>query len=545
VLSLSQLRTCGVELRPHEAVAIAQELITNETSHPERGAKEEPLQLDSVLISEDGTVAVNPACAGSLSIFDVGRLLEGALLQPGGEDVPGGLRYTIARALLQVEAFPFQSLDELSSALERFESGDRAEVIRGVVARADTGAPHAVIVQAPAERQPQDQTGAIPTSDDFQPQLFEADLEIRAPVSVPESPPPPVAPVLSLMSRRRAVPAVVVGALAVMMACGFAWLRWHVRPTLTSTPAAFAEVSEANGGVGVASSATTDVGGGRNGTLTIDTRRILSEVLVDGERRGTTPLTLALTSGVHTITVRSGSDERVVPLTIPAGTHIIQYFDMKAAEPVAALGRVFVATDPSGARVAIDGQLRGTSQLNVPDLTAAEHIVTVTGAAGTAERRVTVTAGHTASLTFLLPKVSGPVGGWVSIAAPFDVEVVENSQIIGTNRMNQIMLAVGRHDVMLMNRSLEYEEARTIVVTAGETMVIRIVPPTVPVSVNARPWAEIMLDGNSVGQTPIANLPVTVGPHEIVFRHPQFADRKQTVMVTAKGANRIATDFTK
>ena len=83
MLSLLHLRTCGVELRPHEAVAIAQELIADEASHPERGAREEPLQLDSVLISDDGTVAVNPACAGSLSIFDVGGLLEAALLGPG------------------------------------------------------------------------------------------------------------------------------------------------------------------------------------------------------------------------------------------------------------------------------------------------------------------------------------------------------------------------------------------------------------------------------------------------------------------------------
>ena len=62
---------------------------------------------------------------------------------------------------------------------------------------------------------------------------------------------------------------------------------------------------------------------------------------------------------------------------------------------------------------------------------------------------------------------------------------------------------------------------------------------------NARPWAEIVLDGNSVGQTPIANLLVSVGPHEMVFRHPQLGERKQTVVVTAKGPNRIAADLTK
>src|SRR6185295_7390557 len=60
------------------------------------------------------------------------------------------------------------------------------------------------------------------------------------------------------------------------------------------------------------------VGEPRPGSLTIATRPAGSEVLIDGERRGATPLTLALTPGPHTITIRSGGDERVVPLTIAA-----------------------------------------------------------------------------------------------------------------------------------------------------------------------------------------------------------------------------------
>jgi hypothetical protein len=80
---------------------------------------------------------------------------------------------------------------------------------------------------------------------------------------------------------------------------------------------------------------------------------------------------------------------------------------------------------------------------------------------------------------------------------------------------------------------------------AGQTTPIRVDPPKVSVSVNARPWAEVLLDGSSVGQTPIANLLVAVGPHEMVFRHPQLAERRQTITVTAKGPNRVAADLTR
>ena len=80
---------------------------------------------------------------------------------------------------------------------------------------------------------------------------------------------------------------------------------------------------------------------------------------------------------------------------------------------------------------------------------------------------------------------------------------------------------------------------------AGQTATLRIDAPKVSMSVNARPWADVIIDGAGVGQTPIANLPVTIGSHDVLFRHPQFGDRRQTFVVTAKGPNRIAVDLTK
>jgi serine/threonine-protein kinase len=202
-------------------------------------------------------------------------------------------------------------------------------------------------------------------------------------------------------------------------------------------------------------------------------------------------------------------------------------------------------TDPPGARVSVDGKARGTSPITVTDLTPADHKVTVTSDTASAERTITVTAGGTASVMFSLPRVSGPVGGWLAISAPFDVEVVEHDDVIGSGGTSKIMLAAGRHDITLLNRTLGYQEVRKVDVTAGKTMSIKVDPPKVNISVNARPWADVSLDGASLGQTPISNLQVAVGTHEMVFRHPQLGERRQSVTVTAKGPNRIAADLTK
>lgn len=280
------------------------------------------------------------------------------------------------------------------------------------------------------------------------------------------------------------------------------------------------------------------------GHLSVNTRPEGSEVLVDGQPKGVTPLTLALSSGPHTITVRNEADERLIPLTITAGAEVTQYFEMKRAEPASVVGDVSVLTDPPHARVLVDGQPRGISPVVVGNLTPGEHKISVANDTGSAAGTVAVTAGSTVSVMFSLSQVSGPVGGWLSISSPFAVDIVEHDDVIGSGA-SRIMLAAGRHDLTLANRSLGYEVAKRVDVTAGKTTPVRIEAPKVSVSVNARPWAEVLLDGTAVGETPIANLLVSVGSHEVLFRHPQFSEQKQTVLVTVKGPNRIAADLTK
>jgi len=231
-------------------------------------------------------------------------------------------------------------------------------------------------------------------------------------------------------------------------------------------------------------------------------------------------------------------------VTVTAGADIVRDLEMTAAAPSEAFGQLSVGTDPAGARVTIDGQPSGTSPVTIEQLTAGDHLVSVTSATGSADRRVTIAAGHAASVMFSLPKASGPLGGWLSVSAPFDVQVIERDDVIASGS-SKIMLAAGRHDVVLANRALGYEEARRLDVTAGQTTVVRIDPPAAAINVNARPWADVTIDGTDIGQTPISNATVSIGSHQLVFRHPQFGERRETVLVTVKGPNRVAVDLTK
>ena len=281
------------------------------------------------------------------------------------------------------------------------------------------------------------------------------------------------------------------------------------------------------------------------GKLTVDTRPAGAQIIIDGVVRGTTPLTLSLPAGVHNVTLRRGTDERSVPVRLSAGAEVTHYFELTSAAPAAAKGQISVVTEPPGARVQIDGRSHGTAPVTVSDLAAANYRVAVSSPAGTAERTVAVANGATTSVVFSLGNAATAAAGWVLFTAPFEVQIGEDDVVLATARSARISLKTGTHRLSLVNEALQFEETRQVVVTAGQTTTVKVDPPRVPVSANARPWADVIIDGTNVGQTPIANLPVTIGQHEVIFRHPEFGEQRRTMVVTMRGTNRIAVDLTR
>jgi hypothetical protein len=284
----------------------------------------------------------------------------------------------------------------------------------------------------------------------------------------------------------------------------------------------------------------------QSGRVTINTRPEAAEVVIDGQRQGTTPVSLTLTPGPHLMAIRLNGTERVVPLAVAAGSETSHYLELAVPESRAtSRGRLSVATHPPGARVKIDGRLYGTSPVEVADVTAGRHVVSVESDTASAERTITVGFGDTTSVVFSLPRdaTTAAQAGWVTIAAPFDVQVLERGEVIGSSDATKLMMAAGRHEVVLVNQGLGYQESRRVDVLPGRVATVRIEPPKAAVSVNARPWANVTIDANDLGQTPIANVLVPIGRHRVTFRHPQLGDREQTVVVTTKGPNRITADL--
>jgi PEGA domain len=288
---------------------------------------------------------------------------------------------------------------------------------------------------------------------------------------------------------------------------------------------------------------TTPLVGPAEGTLTVDSRPEGAQVSVDNIARGTTPLKLTLAAGEHTLELQNGSALRSVPLVIQPSVVMSQYIDLPAAAPVSS-GRIDVTSDPPGARVSVDGVPRGVTPASIGNIGAGTHTVTIVDDSATVTRTVAVSAGSTASVVAsLLP--AGPSAGWIAFRAPFEMQVLEGGRLVGSTGAERFMLPAGRHELVLASPALEFESAMTVQVGAGTTVTPIVTIPNGVLSINATPWADVFLDGRAVGTTPLANLPVAIGSHEIVFRHPQFGEQRQTIVVKARTPARIGVSLAK
>jgi PEGA domain len=130
-----------------------------------------------------------------------------------------------------------------------------------------------------------------------------------------------------------------------------------------------------------------------------------------------------------------------------------------------------------------------------------------------------------------------------TISSPLVLQVFEGDRLLGSTADGTISVAPGRREVDLVNTSVGYRARQTVYVRPGTIASIGVSLPSGRVSVNASPWAEVFIDGKSVGETPLGNLSVPIGEHEFVFRHPQLGERRQTATVRADGLTRVTADL--
>lgn len=287
-------------------------------------------------------------------------------------------------------------------------------------------------------------------------------------------------------------------------------------------------------------------------SLTIESVPAGADVLSGGAWKGKTPLTLSVTPGEHNFELLHDGHRKPLRAVAQAGAAVVHHVEFDLPGPEAKKASLRIATEPSSLRVVVDGVAKGTSPLTVEEIAAGKHTIQVFGASGRFERDVEVAEGESAAVIITAltatappPRPAGPSAGWLTVASPVALQIIEGRDIIGTSASSRIMLPTGRHELVLTNAEIGFTEKRIISITAGESATVKVQLPNAPLSINAVPWAEVWVDGVKLGETPIGNHSVRLGPHEVVFRHPELGERRQTVTVTATKPARVSVDMRK
>jgi hypothetical protein len=155
-VSVAEVRGAGVTIEAEEAVAIAQQLMAALRGGANADAIERPHgppTSENVYLDGDGWVICR-ACETTPAVSEMAIFLQ-AMLPAESVHVPGGLRYAVARALLDVDVPPFDSLDDFSETLARYERGSRQQIVRRVLQRLHTRRSLAPMYAGDRRRNPQ------------------------------------------------------------------------------------------------------------------------------------------------------------------------------------------------------------------------------------------------------------------------------------------------------------------------------------------------------------------------------------------------------
>jgi hypothetical protein len=267
------------------------------------------------------------------------------------------------------------------------------------------------------------------------------------------------------------------------------------------------------------------------GTLVVQASIEGVEVFVDGHSRGRAPLNLELPAGRHTIEMRGPGATKSFPVEIAAGVSTTQ--NVKWPTPGRPTGSLRVTSTPPGARVLLDGEVRGMTPVVIEDVSAGSHTVTLESEAGSVRRSVKVEVGATASVDASI------FAGWLQVFAPFQVTVFTKGRPVGSDEDGKLMLPSGTHQLEFVNEGLGVRLKRAVEITPGGTTPVSIEAPRGSVAVEAPDGTEVWIDGELKGTTPLPPIGVTVGTREVVLRHPQLGQRRRVPQVSASEPTRV------
>jgi PEGA domain len=227
-----------------------------------------------------------------------------------------------------------------------------------------------------------------------------------------------------------------------------------------------------------------------------------------------------------------------------------------ATEAPAPVGAAVLIESPEpGANVLVDDQPVGVTplQLNVGPRIKSIRVLPPPAATLDLDQKVIETTGVAEpaqpaartndKLADLARLPAAQRRGAFRLSSPVELHVLDGDRVLGSSGDGPIVATAGRHEFEFVNSAIGYRARRVIEVRPGQITSLSVTLPNGTMNINAVPWAAVWIDGNPVGDTPLGNLSISLGEHDIVFRHPQLGERRERTLVRADGVTRVTVNL--
>ena len=142
-----------------------------------------------------------------------------------------------------------------------------------------------------------------------------------------------------------------------------------------------------------------------------------------------------------------------------------------------------------------------------------------------------------------LPAAVPPRSGGFRITSPIELHVLDGERLLGSSQDGPIIARAGRREFDFVNSVIGYRTRREVDVKPGQITAVTVTIPNGRLNINATPWASVWIDGTAYGDTPLGNLSIAPGEHEIVFRHPQLGERRERTLIKPDTPARVAVNL--
>ncbi len=245
-----------------------------------------------------------------------------------------------------------------------------------------------------------------------------------------------------------------------------------------------------------------------SGVLEISSIPTGAEVFIDNQRQGTTPFQLEMDPGSYSV--------RLAYPEYQGKSEIVQVMPGEATMRVFDLAPSFiiqVPANPAEAKVKIDGKFQGKTPLNIPWDKASVLLQIEKDGWSSWEERVDLEPG-TNVIEYSLNREEFRIR---IRTTPAGARVFLDNRDLGPSPVSR-SVGPGSHELRLEKEGFRTEVKTIRVQSDSELAYTLYASEMVTVKISVSPWAEVFLDGKSIGVIPpVKDISLDVGPHTLEF----------------------------